>query len=49
MSLEYFTALFRKWLDFGEEIFEYEMRILIFSSTFVWNFSLQEEQWEIIS
>jgi len=49
MSLEYFTALYRKWIQFGEKVIEYKMRVLIFTATFVWNFSLQKGQGEIIS
>jgi hypothetical protein len=49
MSLEYFTALYRKWINFGEKLIEYEMRVLISSKMFFLKFSLQEGQGEMLS
>jgi len=42
ISLHYFLTFYHKWIDFGEEAFEYKMGELIFYETFVWNFSLKE-------
>jgi hypothetical protein len=39
LALPHFSTLSHKRHDFGEKVIDYEMYILIFSTTFVWEIS----------
>jgi hypothetical protein len=44
-GLEYFPSLSQKGKIFEKKITEYEMYVLIFSTTFVWNVSHSKKNW----
>jgi hypothetical protein len=44
-ALQNFSTLSHKWYDFRKKVVEHKMRVLIFSTTFVWNISHSKKNW----
>jgi len=45
-ALQNFSTLSHIWHAFWKRVIEHKMRVLIFSTTFVWNISHSQKKWE---